>query len=755
MRGVFVFCSIVITFILFSIAGAYAIGNCPDDQAILNLSGTTNAHGANFNSNYNYPVRICYGDLFQGSVYPSMPDPHLSSGTNTVLKLSSAGNAHASGPTGNYQTVVSYGDLKCRLVTSTTSPDSSNREVEVVYLSGTTNAHLQMPGQANPYPFKILCYSPYANAPSNVGFKNNLNNPVVSSCVGGTVKLYALTAFPVGSEVDFIVWESVSGGFDKKIKEVKNITNADGSAIFSWQIASTDLSASSSTIVKTYLEVKRIDTSLSSIPKYLFVNKNSCVNEKPIASISKPENIQTYFAGTNINFESNSFDPDGEIVAYNWTVSYNGAREFVSNDMSFMHNFPTDKPGERIITLRVTDDRGEWDEEQAAIVVVASPGLISYISQPLHHQTISGLNVVYSGNRSYILNSTINLNNCAGEIYCIAGMCPAFTANAPISCATDKIEIKNHDKPLSLFFFNWTFIDEGVSYQGFGNAQGVKPYGTPSYSLNDKKIRLNLSFSDGNIMKSEVFERTFTILTRSQCLLGSNMLVKTDANGFIVSNKSISSGGGCVGPDETVGTGDDCCPGVGQICVSRNGGIPACEIASESYFKCSDYTEKNACQQDVYGVSDPQRNSDNPEINSNSACGSYVLGSRVQCSGCVWDNSQTETGKYCKLNKTYIKEDNSVSSGCFQGTCKVGFTEIGTCSAGYQTGQITKVFSAGNCGIDPVAAGLCTDEDPKQYLCGRPKLSLPFFGFWQALISLTGIFTIYFLFGLAKKTNKT
>jgi len=120
----------------------------------MNLSSSTNAHGATYNSIIpGYSVGVCYDDIF-GSTYSSTSDPHACTGTNRILRLSSNSNAHAQIPTSTgYNTDVCYGNLICRSINSG-SCDSGSGERLVVSLSDNTNAHIS---EGSDYSYKICC----------------------------------------------------------------------------------------------------------------------------------------------------------------------------------------------------------------------------------------------------------------------------------------------------------------------------------------------------------------------------------------------------------------------------------------------------------------------------------------------------------------------------------------------------------------------------------------------------------------------
>jgi len=90
--------------------------------------------------------------------------------------------------------------------------------------------------------------------------------------------------------------------------------------------------------------------------------------------------------GENVTFDaSESYDPDGTIVSYEWEFG-DGA---TGTGMVTAHSYDTE--GSYTITLQVTDDDGLSDDATATIYAFAP--LLAYISVPYHHQ----INSYYCG----------------------------------------------------------------------------------------------------------------------------------------------------------------------------------------------------------------------------------------------------------------------------------------------------------------------------------------------------------------------
>ncbi len=169
---------------------------CSDEsQIILRLSSETNAHGEVWNGAGNYPVEICYDEIFgvQGN------GNRVCSGENKVLGLSANTNAHAEIPSlDNYETEVCYGDLEC----ISQSGNCIEPYKLVVSLSANTNAHLS---SDNDYPIKICCKPPTEEIIlSSAKWTDLNNNEITNAQVGQTVRL-TIEGSPNNELVDIVI----------------------------------------------------------------------------------------------------------------------------------------------------------------------------------------------------------------------------------------------------------------------------------------------------------------------------------------------------------------------------------------------------------------------------------------------------------------------------------------------------------------------------------------------------------------------
>ncbi|MCK5613138.1 hypothetical protein KAR91_65295, partial [Candidatus Pacearchaeota archaeon] len=147
MRKTFVIFSLILLAVSL-IGGVSAANTCLNSNDILlKLSSETNAHGSTLTSSY--PEEICYSQFFTPSVSGASRG---CSGLNKIVELSGSTNAHAQipGGSGSYGTSICYEGLNCAAQTT----DCVLPAKEIISISANTNAHL---GIAGTYTKKICC----------------------------------------------------------------------------------------------------------------------------------------------------------------------------------------------------------------------------------------------------------------------------------------------------------------------------------------------------------------------------------------------------------------------------------------------------------------------------------------------------------------------------------------------------------------------------------------------------------------------
>ena len=201
----FLFGILTLVVIFLTINSVNAGTLCADDQIILRLSSATNAHGEVYNGAGNYPIEICYDQIF-GQTYDTSANPNFRTctGTNKVVGLSSSTNAHAEIPSlSDYSTNVCYGDLVCNARTG----GCLTGENLVLSLSTNTNAHL---ASDSSYPVNICCTPGAQPAQCTL---TDASWSVNESLAGQTVTLNVQGTNCNGLEASFVVKEYDSGIF--------------------------------------------------------------------------------------------------------------------------------------------------------------------------------------------------------------------------------------------------------------------------------------------------------------------------------------------------------------------------------------------------------------------------------------------------------------------------------------------------------------------------------------------------------------
>lgn len=724
--------------------------NCPVNQQLFRISSQTNAHAELFNGNGNYPVHICYDDYF--GTFEGEPnracDPF---GPNfAFLSLTGFTNAHVEDPALLSQ---GYGydacfDSRLSCVYQQATSACTEGRVEIASFSGRTNAHVGIPGSYTGAGKYRLCCKVEAAGRLITGVWRDAagSKDITNTWVNRTVQLLESTSLPEDTPVVIEVWEDdLVKGHGPTSDFLANFTVptlADGRArVLNYLINDANVTKGlegelgGTDVLEFYFIARYADQINESATLYVNVTKGP--NYPPVANITAPTHRGIYYNGTTATFKQSSYDREGGQLTYRWNISEDG---FTTPNVTFNYTFRS--PGQKTITLRVTDSDGAWSEDQVALVVVSSPGLFAFINRPEHHALVVNhtLKVLTNANDSYALNSQ---GTCpAITVTCIAGACPNRTENSP--CGPGYFDVIGTPKGFGELYFDWGFSDgDGApAADGLGNVIVTKQFSLPSETLEDYKwasLRLNYTNSASGISMQLFTNRFFTLLDARQCVDSGRKWVEYNyTTGDIIETWStLVANDRCKGYDGLAGTSDDCCPDT-----FRCSGTPAACIPT-NLTRCFDYKSNQSCEDDPLRL----RKTD-PGWDQECKDGRARNGSIVSCS-CAWNNKDYTTGDYCVFSKEYSQGSHSGGGSCTPHQCKYLPTSAPTeCVNGYAMVTVKAEFTKGTCLIPPYQEANATcmaGTGPRTILCGRPSISLDFFGPWQWVISLIAILAIYWV----------
>ncbi len=800
--------------LLFLINSSYVSAVCSNaNQLIMKLSSNTNAHGAIY-SDANYLTEICYNDIFGIDYTGASPQNCAGGNANLVLTLSSNTNAHANGPLqAPYPFFVCYGDLACQLrdtacsgsereIVSLATPTNSHLEIaslnnynyrvcctsaaaggsgaicgngvvesgeqcDGTNLSGQScttipggftggNLACYSAGTGNQCTFNTAGCTGATSKVEEVHWEDFAGNKIgrsvsIGTYVNRTVRVVASTTFAFGTIVTFDINEDdsiVGDSFDDNIKTLTTQTDNSGRAASTFKITDGDIKNGSDWLEGTSQEFYFTASAGNSNNRseIVDVNENQGPNTPPVANITAPIHRGVYYNSTTVLFNQSSYDSESDLK-YNWTIAED---DYKDNRSSFMYIFK--KPGIKTVTLRVTDDRGAWDEQEIAILVVASPGMLAYINHPFNKEIVppqiigSGrsLNLDYAANDSFVINNNvINGGTCATGLTCLAGNCPSQTQNSPNYCPGPggPIPINGTPKTFAETTFNWTLGNDQIKRDGIGDSYALGSRRFAESQAGPQSISLILSYNNTIVGISQNTNRFFTI---GQCIDNGHIFIRI--NPF--TNKEVSRGDTtsseyCTGQDTAVGGGDDCCP-AGFSCGSSGGATKCYGIQEDS---CADFSNTN--QTTCENVNP----SGFPEYIS-ERCGEVINGSIMDCH-CSWKDIDTS----CFLNVTSRPIDNCGGQSCnnpptnYQ--CLVLSYNEHECINGYADVDIIRLFINGTGYDDPYAVNPpCINETITGVLCGRPSFDLDILSDWTILISATFIAGIYVVFYAFRKNEK-
>ena len=700
--------------ILFS-AGVFA--ECSPSDRIMRISGTSNAHGEEYDfsglesSSTGY-IDICYSDIFGQGYGGAVSHVCETDGSNLVLRLSADTNAHAEGPAGsNYLTKVCYSGLtNCRLASS-----CNTGETEIIRLSGVTNAHLAEEGYSG-YSNMICCggAGPPIGEIGEVYWENYADERATEMCIGDDVKLVAENGFTEGINTEFVITET--NWFDEEVTGLpKFLISVDD--FEKWTIAAGENVSEGSNLI--------FDIETETSGSLHIKNADECVNTPPTAQILSPVHRGVYFVNTPITFEGKCLDRENEPI-YNWEVEGVSLGSFV-DDNKF--TLPLSEMGATTVTLECIDskDTSLSDSEQISILMIGASSISAFIEEPEHEEYmiknelyINGITRIgYKAEDSYVVESSFNPLDCSGSVNCLAGKCPSQTQPHP-SCGA--VNINNPNQGYEKLDFQWVFEDNLANpYGGLGVSSGGKYYG----SAGKKKIDLTLKYNIAPYSLQDTFTREFIL--EMQCKgNGATYYEINPITGKLRSVGLVTSGSenACSGPDGSPGGGDDCCPS-GQIC-----GATGCHTPTEDppvNNLCSRYDNEDDCLDDDYGAADkinyPGLWTTEPDCDDDD----------VECF-CGWIDDA------CEFTKIEYEDPNGYPPPPppKKTTCTYYNPEYGECINGYMT--VTVRLKSG----DPLK---CTAEDIPDARCGLYQaIELPFFGFMQFVLSVVSICILYFIF---------
>ncbi len=722
---------------------------CIDNERIMRLSSSTNAHGEIYNGAGNYGTEICFSSLFPGYSVPS--NPHTCTGTNLVLRLSSDTNAHAQEPgyTGTaYTRDICYGDLVCQSVAGNANCPASF--VEVASLSSNTNAHLETES-ANQYNnagnTKICCtvtnspqlldarwvyYDGVTQIPANTNVCKN--NVIIARVRTSGIANGELVGFLFSDDDSLSPDPIVYLEAQVQDNEAKIELNLSDPLV--QIVLQSELGGSEGQDLELYFDAGNINVPLP-VTSFQVIYQNDstlCSFDPPQASITAPVHRGIYYANTQVTFESGCTSQIGP-VTNEWTITQNGnTQQFVGQNVP--HTFTS--AGQVNVELKCTDLDGRFDINETQILVIASPYTLAYINQPsfeaITYTSPPGTGPYFPNEASFSASDSFAVNTISSSapcsVECIGGNCPTETENSPAACGLGggPLTITQTTNSYSSLLFNWTFLDNDwtTDWASFETSNGIYSgavqYDDMSNTLDDKKMRVNVRHVATGANAD--FERDFTL---GRCLNNGNTYYASRTESYSTNQENSA----CKGGDNTALTADDCCV-AGLQCLPdetdpTNPARYSCQIpAGGLILECNDFTTQSSCNGNA-----------NPAIplasygQTPNACTTL---------SCVW----SATSGTCGLNVTTYQTSSS-------GACSSGPGAVVVDSCSYTTTVSECIAGRKTISYNTIAGGATCNRSPITVPCGSLSFELSFFGLKQFLISILLIGAIYIVLNFRKE----
>jgi hypothetical protein len=795
---------------------------CPDtNQRIMVLATDpylSNAHGAHYYEDY--LIHICYPDIFghEYTVPEGVVDVHAcvdvedGGGGNLVLKLSDESNAHSGSPDSNsdvspYDNVdnyICYGDLECVYKQGANLCDADEWEREVISTSSSTeytNLHLATsgpfgatggywtstgePGYPGPqFGGRVCCKSL-----GDMRWEDSEGNEIPSADLGDTAYAVVASSAPIGTNVIVNIREQdddegLGGDDDIDIAASGVVEDNSGIArirfdltqdvfddggdndneILPWEFYFTTEYNGEFRDSREY--GGQYDGILYGYP------------EGGFGGIAAPLHREIYFAGVELEFRAVGADDDN--LEFEWIIEHPFGEEDVEipNQPITYGEFPVTftEPGMRTVTLKTTHPGlNQVEEEEIAILIVASPYVFTYINDPFFKEIIvdSGQPhlVEWSAEDSYVVEvaGDIDGNGFPDSVSCEGGWCPPQTNNTPLNTNDPSgLTLCNGDNwpqersynvqgapadsasaDYTTMLFDWTF-KEGINGEsvyhtvsGVGTVSGSMTYDFPSDLIYDKWIDLSIDFTNGDA--TELNDRFFTL---GQCLNNGNTFIE-EIGGLLEEQHSTFGTPYCAGNNEQPGDDDDCCP-AGHVCSQDQVNNPGCVVSD--IYDCNDYDNPNDCIDDT------------AQVMVDPLPGEYITLLEDWCEvgltvnpRCDWFDHNGDGVDSCNLaadceltSCETAGADSCDPPGCTEYSCSYNFDNA-ECDGVVKTLYFDDyIFTQGTCLQSNYDPNIC-ERPPIQVPCGRLTFDLAFFDYRNMIATLLVIFSIYSLLGVMRR----
>jgi hypothetical protein len=750
-----------ILMIILSFNNVFAGALPPDDNIIMKLYQEENSHGALYND-LAYTYNIQYSDIF-GIPYAGV-NPHVCTGTNEVVKLSSISNAHVeipylSPPT--YPISVCYGDLVC--VKDTSPGDNCNNGGGIIVrLFQDTNSHISK--AISNYPIKICCTSSAAPAiitdasfydlkyiPDKIS-NVNINDRVKLMARGNNFegkrfnfKLYNLGGTPIYH------WDNVPDN---------NVTyrfNVDGTYYFTIEPVS-----AIGTIYNSQ------NTPAGNIHGKLIVTGPE-VNSPPVAIIDEPVSGSVFNKGYSVPFEQSSYDID-DFFDYTWKFGDGNTKSGKSDTyVEYNTHYTYTSTGQKIINLSVKDERGLSDFDLSSVLIIDvlnedGKYVFSEINQPSLNEEIFSP-YLFEGRNSFAIEV---IRTPSLIVKCLGGNCPDKYID-PSGNQQDILDPDLIKGSFSTLLYKWTFSD-GTTYIVDGNYNLNKKF----TDLGWKNAILNISLK-ADSTKSSVSSTIFKIVSLEGCSLTKDNWIEGGVT-FPTKNKNNK----CLGDDGSVSS-DDCCP-TKYNCVDDNPGNGVdeyyCKLdntfwcENNNIHSCSDYTDETECNTrncPLDGVSPNCGSRTNVDI-----CGviTDIISDSHECK-CRWDDRGTfaiPDDDICvqdsRVTFNLVIDGDYITQSLFCNTttailanCEDGLMTLKeTSSINWDFADLSSLVNLGitdpqnyietNCNVNDI----CVSQT-RSVLCREDSFKLYFYNWINLIFAIILIFIIYFLYIYFHKKN--
>lgn len=388
---------------LFFVSSVYAV--CNSNQTVVSLYRENNSHVSTYDDS-NYPVKVCYSDLFGYNYTGSNSHNCDATNSNVIFWINSTRNSHISEDNSSeYSIPVCYGNLHCSYKPSC----DLSIEVPLLKVSDIENAHVSL--SQPEYNWTICCKNSLSISSS---FWSDLKGEEVTNArLGDTVIMVAKGFEFQERQLNYTVINTNSGTkWYAGVVSWMNEIFRKWQGLDKWvQTSTNEWTASEAGKFKFLVNIVGTNTTATSFSDLTVSSQE--MNDLPFVNITSGR-VLNVVNGTNVSFNATVYDKD-DFLTVTWDYADGSNKDIkdhyslATEDKQYLnatHSFS--KAGHYVVRLTAREESSKRNQVSSDFVdvYVYSEGtnVIPIVSSPVDGKNDYGNLIRFDASRSFVAN---------------------------------------------------------------------------------------------------------------------------------------------------------------------------------------------------------------------------------------------------------------------------------------------------------------------------------------------------------------